>query len=416
MRRWLGLTAALVLTLAVVGCSSDDDNTATEGTDETSAPPAGDTEATEGTEAGGDPAALPDGYEGYQSEVYADDVNWLCRPGKADDVCAAVALDTTVVEADGTAEVETFVPAEDPPVDCFYVYPTISADPSANSDLVPGPEERLIVASQAARLAEVCRVYAPMYRQNTLGSMTGAIQSDLTREERGAIAYGDVADAWKQYMANDNDGRGVVLIGHSQGSGMLNQLIAEEIDEEPLLRDRLLSAMLIGTSVAVPEGEDVGGDFQNVPLCRSADQVGCVITYASFRDTSPPPEDTFFGLVRDGAEGMAGCTNPAALGGGSGALSPYFLSSEAAYADPAANEAITTEFIAFPDFLTAECVERDGVSYLEVHVDADPSDPRADDIGGDLTPQWGLHAADINLAMGNLIELIKSQTSAYSEG
>jgi hypothetical protein len=414
MPRVLGVIAALLLTAALgAGCSSDDDSTSTEGADATSAPPAGDTEATEpGGE--GEGAALPPGYEGYQSEIYADDANWLCKPGKADDVCAGASLDTTVVKADGTAEVETFTPATDPPIDCFYVYPTISADQSANSDLVPGPEERLIVTTQAARLSEVCRLYAPMYRQNTLGSMTGAITSDLSREDRGAIAYGDVADAWKQYMANENDGRGVVLIGHSQGSGMLNQLIAEEIDDEPLLRDQLLSGMLIGTSVAVPKGEDVGGDYQNVPLCRRADQVGCVITYATFRDTSPPPADTFFGVVREG-DGVAGCTNPAALEGGSGVLSPYLVSNEPAYADPAANEAITTAFISLPDFVTAECVERDGVNYLEVHVEADPADPRADDIGGDLTPQWGLHAADINLAMGNLIDIIRTQTAAYTE-
>src|SRR5690606_9130171 len=201
--------------------------------------------------------------------LYADDANWLCRPGMAGNVCTETDLDATVVEADGTTTVEPFEPAEDPPVDCFYVYPTISADPTANSDLVAGPEEKGIVAGQAARLGEVCRVFAPMYRQNTLASMMGTVDSDLSREERGAIAYDDVVDAWKHYLANDNDGRGVILVGHSQGSGLLARLLAEEVDDEPALREKLVSAMLIGSSVTVPEGEVVGGTFENIPLCEA---------------------------------------------------------------------------------------------------------------------------------------------------
>jgi hypothetical protein len=359
-------------------------------------------------------AALPADYEGYASELYADEANWLCKPGKAGDVCTETNLDATVVEADGTTEVETHTPADDPPIDCFYVYPTISADPTANSDLVAGPEEKGIVAGQAARLNEVCRVYAPMYRQNTLASMMGAVDDGSSREERGAIAYADVADAWKHYMANENDGRGVVLIGHSQGTGMLRQLMEEEIDDEPALRDKLVSAMLIGSTVNVPQGEDVGGDFENIPLCRSADQTGCIITYASFRSTSPPPDNSYFGRA-EGEGNVAGCTNPAALGGGSGALDPYFLSNEPAFADPTRDEAeVTTDFVSLPGLISAECVERDGFSYLEVTVDADPSDPRADDIGGDLTPEWGLHAVDIHLAMGNLVDIARTQAEAYT--
>lgn len=410
MRRAIaGLLLGVALATAVAACSDDD------GTTEAGTTQPGDG----GGSAGGNTSttvALPADYEGYTSELYADDANWLCKPGKQGDLCTETDLDATVVQADGTTEVETFTPADDPPVDCFYVYPTISADPSPNSDLVPGPEERGITAGQAARLGEVCRVFAPMYRQNTLASMMGAVESDLSREERAEIAYADVLDAWKHYIANENDGRGVILIGHSQGTGMLRQLIAEEIDDEPALRDRLVSAMLIGLTVAVPPGEDVGGDFDNVPLCRAADQTGCVITYASFRSTSPPPPNSFFGRAED--EGMvAGCTNPAALGGGSGELKPYFLSNEPAFADPARNAAeVTTDYVSLPGLLTAECVERDGFSYLEITVNSDPADPRADDIGGDLTPEWGLHAVDVHAAMGNLVEIARAQAEAYTAG
>jgi hypothetical protein len=83
-------------------------------------------------------------------------------------------------------------------------------------------------------------------------------------------------------VAHDNKGRGVVLVGHSQGSGILTQLIRREIDGKPI-QSRIVSALLLGTSLPVPSGKDGGGAFQHLPLCRSAQQTGCVITYASFR-------------------------------------------------------------------------------------------------------------------------------------
>ncbi|MGK3844998.1 DUF3089 domain-containing protein, partial [Enterococcus faecium] len=76
----------------------------------------------------------------------------------------------------------------------------------------------------------------------------------------------------------------------------LKQLIAEEIDGKPAQK-LLISAMLMGTNVAVPAGKDVGGDFKAVPLCRKADQTGCLVSYVTFRRDAPPPETSRFGLV-----------------------------------------------------------------------------------------------------------------------
>ena len=69
---------------------------------------------------------------------------------------------------------------------------------------------------------------------------------------------------------------------------MLRQLIRSEIDGQRV-QERLISAMLLGTNLAVPKGKDVGGAFQHVPLCHAASQTGCVIAYASFRANVPPP-------------------------------------------------------------------------------------------------------------------------------
>ena len=80
-------------------------------------------------------------YAGYTSEQYTGDTNWLCRPGKVDTPCDNN-LDVTVIDPDGTTTVKPFTKAADPPIDCFYVYPTISGDPRPNSDLNAGDAER----------------------------------------------------------------------------------------------------------------------------------------------------------------------------------------------------------------------------------------------------------------------------------
>jgi hypothetical protein len=215
----------------------------------------------------------------------------------------------------------------------------------------------------------------------------------------------------------------VILIGHSQGAGHLTALVRDEIDPSPELRSRLVSAILLGTSLQVPVGGDVGGDFQHVPLCRSALQTGCAISYASFRADAPPPANSLFGKSR--APGLqAACTNPASLGGGKGALEAYlptdgkslsiFPSRDVDWLDPALGVDITTPFVTLPGFFTAECKVENGFSYLSIDIHGDPSDPRIDDIvGADITPEWGLHLVDANAAMGNLVDIAEHEARAY---
>lgn len=416
-------SALVVLALLVTACSGSDDGAGDAEPTTTSSSP----ESTTLDE----PLPVPARYEGNRSEVYADPANWVCRPD-LDDVCDG-GLDATVVDADGTVTEQTWSADPDAPIDCFYVYPTISTDPEEISDRVPGDAERFVTLNQAARLGEVCRVFAPVYRQRTLAGLSGALAGSglTTTTVAGELTPGesDVRDAFAHYMANDNDGRGVVLIGHSQGASVLRGLIRDEIDGDDEVRDRLVAAYLAGSALSVPEGEDVGGEFSNVALCRSEDQVGCAVSWASFRSDAPPPADSLFGRPRTG-DGVAACNSPASLSGGSAELHSYFPSSASASiitppgdggTDAASETAgwvtgvgITTPFVTTPGLVRGECVERDGFHYLAVEVLGDPADPRADDIPGDLTPQWGLHLQDVNLVMGDIIELVGSQSVAWA--
>src|SRR5205085_9811710 len=290
------------------------------------------------------------------------------------------------VAANGKLTRETWKANPQAPVDCFYVYPTVSNDPTPNSDMTAGPEEQNVIRQQFARFGSVCRVYAPLYRQVTLTALRAALTGKPLAADR-ELVYNDVADAWKYYLEHDNQGRGVVLIGHSQGSGVLTRLIRSEIDGKPA-QERLISAMLLGTNLPVPRGKDVGGAFQHVPLCQSASQSGCVIGYASFRASVPPPANTRFGRVQ--GEGMAAaCVNPAALGGGSGELHAYLTASASGIvptADPkpwvTPPQPVTTPFVSVPGLLTAECVANEKGSYLAVTVHDDPAHPRVNDIAG----------------------------------
>ena len=335
-------------------------------------------------------------------------------------------LATTVVSSDGTFTAEAGAAANpQAPVDCFYVYPTVSTDPTDNSDLSPDPAELNVIRQQFARFGSKCRPYAPLYRQVTLAGLRRMIAGGgggaaLSR----GVQYDDVRDAWRHYLEHDNRGRGVVLVGHSQGSYILAELIRQEIDGKPV-QSRLVSAVLLGATLAVPRGQDVGGTFQHVPLCRAASQAGCLIAYTSFRSTVPPPANTRFGKVAD--PGMvAACTNPAALGGGSGALRAYLssdgrtivgLSPAPPWVVPA--RPVNTPWVSVPELLTARCTSNEHATFLEVTVNGNPLDARTDDISGDLVTagrvatDWGLHLIDVNLAMGNLVEIVGQQAKAW---
>lgn len=89
---------------------------------------------------------------------YTKDAAWLCRPGRSD--ACDVDLTTTVVAAGGARTREPFRPHPNPPVDCFYVYPTVSTDPGVNSDLTADAAERNVAAQQFARFRAVCRPFA----------------------------------------------------------------------------------------------------------------------------------------------------------------------------------------------------------------------------------------------------------------
>ena len=236
---------------------------------------------------------------------------WLCKPGLANNPCTPNLRTTVLSPTETRLATVGFQRARRPRYDCFYVYPTVSSQPGLQADKSIDPELRSIALYQAARYSAGCRVYAPVYRQLTLSGIRNPATTDADRER----AYSDVREAWRTYLRRHNHGRGVVLIGHSQGTYMLRELVKREIDPVRRARRRLISAVLLGGNVTVARGRDRGGDFRNVRACRSAGQVGCVVAFSAFNE--PVPAETIFGRAEsDRLEVL--CTNPAALEGGVG--------------------------------------------------------------------------------------------------
>lgn len=291
--------------------------------------------------------------------------------------------------------------------------PTVSDQRTTLASLRIDPEQRSVALYQVARYSQECRVYAPMYRQLTLAGLSGT--SSLEDPALvGRAGYGDVLQAWRTYLRRDNHGRGAVMIGHSQGSLVLEKLIAEQIDPKPSVRRRLVSAILLGGNVTVRRGADAGGSFRRIPACRSARQTGCVIAFSTFDGTVPA--DALFG--RTSAPGRRVlCTNPAALGGGSGRLETIFPSAPFAPGTTiAAGISLlglplphpATPWVGIRGAFSARCSAAGGANVLQLSArGAAPTLKPSPDAG------WGLHLADANLALGNLVEVVGTQTRAW---
>jgi hypothetical protein len=346
---------------------------------------------------------------------------WLCRPGPAADPCNG-SLSTTVFTSYGGAGAVAEPKRGKRAIDCFYVYPTVSDQLGPNADLSISPEVRSIALYQVARYAQVCRVFAPVYRQLTVPSLyNGSITTAAARK-----AYGDVLAAWKEYLAKDNHGRGVVLIGHSQGAGHLQELIRTRVDGKPIAR-RLVSAILLGGNVTVRKRRDTGGIFKHIRACRSRTQLGCVVAFSTFNAT--PPADSQFGRggsrfgklfhQPSGPRYEVLCTNPGDLAGNRSVAfrsivpeQPYAPGTLIAagisilgFAVPPAS----TTYVEGHGLFTGRCARAGGANVLLVQsANGTPVlNPSPD-------PTWGLHLLDANIAQGDLVSLVASEAARYA--
>jgi hypothetical protein len=185
--------------------------------------------------------------------------------------------------------------------------------------------------------------------------------------------------------------------------------------------------VLLGGDVTVRRGSDRGGVFRRIRLCRRAGQLSCVLAFSTFNET--PPDPSLFGrganrrvaefLRLPGASKLeTACTNPAALGSRRSApLTPVVPSEPFAPGTLiAAGIAVlglpwptaSTTFIQSRGGFTGHCSRAGGAHVLRI-----ASAPGTPVPNPSPTPEWGLHLIDVNIAQGDLLNVVRRQIRVH---
>jgi hypothetical protein len=344
-------------------------------------------------------------FTGYTSARYRDPRWWLCLPGRAD-ACGADLEATDVLPDRTRVEVRDHAAPGREDVDCFYVYPTVDLRlwPASHTDFSDLGAMTRIATDQVARFRYACRVFAPLYRQTTIGTY---LQSADNRRPYREVAVSDVVDAFLHYMGQYNGGRKIVLVGHSQGSEMVVELLQRFFDADPAMREKLLLAMPIGWPLDVQPGQATGGTFAHIPECTQRGETGCVVTFRTFADGEKV--NVGKGMPPPGRESM--CVSPAELAHGASRFTRAFFPTSG-------TDGIRTPFVLVRDFYQARCVDSPGgLRYLAVSVASRPGDLRESpvDMGFFVFHgRYGYHVLDMQFAQGDLVDLVAERAAALA--
>ena len=163
--------------------------------------------------------------------------------------------------------------------DVFYVYPTLNTaktDRRWNVPLDDETQQKKVLETalpfQGSAFAEAGRFYAPYYRSAHLRSY---YVKDPKGKEALEFAYADVRAAFLYYLEHYNNGRPIILAGHSQGSTHCGLLLQEFFDGKPL-QSQLIAAYLPGIGIKATE-------LKNIPVLTSPAQTGGYVAWNTFK-------------------------------------------------------------------------------------------------------------------------------------
>ena len=204
---------------------------------------------------------------------YSQVQSWAALPDHED--AADVVPNADVQDRQSTAE-----------VDVFFVHPTTffgtagwnqALDDTSTNQLT----DMFVLRSQASVFNGCCKIYAPRYRQATIFSFMDNSGSGKSALE---LAYQDVERAFDYFIEHYNQGRPFILASHSQGSVHLRMLLEKRITGTPL-RERLVASYPIGFGI---DREEMAKAVPDVPVCESAEQIGCVVTWNAVGPKAQP--------------------------------------------------------------------------------------------------------------------------------
>ncbi|WP_052334008.1 DUF3089 domain-containing protein [Neolewinella persica] len=171
--------------------------------------------------------------------------------------------------------------------DVFYLHPTIyfktrKDNEFWNADLndrkLNTSVDEAAMLNHASIFNAAGRVFAPRYRQAHIK----VFYPEGRTVSRQALdtAYTDVLAAFDHYLATWNQGRPIIIASHSQGTTHAKRLIADRFDGKSL-RSQLVAAYLVGMPVSADA-------YQTIPVCESATQTGCFVSWRTYRDDFKP--------------------------------------------------------------------------------------------------------------------------------
>ena len=230
-----------------------------------------------------------------------------------------------------------------------------------------------------------------------------------------SFAFSDVDAAFEVYLRKYNQGRPIVLLGHSQGAEMVARLVKKYFDGDAAMRAKLVVALPIGSEVEAPKGRVVGGTFANVPACTRAGETGCAIAYRTY--AAGDPVDPGRAAPSPGEESL--CVSPADVA--TNATRPlsraYFFLTDCLRRRMHGVDGVTTPFVMLRDFYAARCVDGPaGYRHLEVSIAKAPGDARESPVDFDHLPlkkQLGLHVLDYQLPQGDLVDDVAQRVAAW---
>lgn len=176
--------------------------------------------------------------------------------------------------------------SEYPQVDVFFVHPTtytsyrgkIYWNADINDEKLNLKTDKSSILFQSTIFNENARVFAPRYRQTH-------IKAFFTKDIKNAnkafdLAYSDVKAAFEQYMKYENNGRPIIIAGHSQGMKHAAHLLLDFFDGKPL-QQKLVAAYIIG----LPLTADY---FKNIKPCESPEDLNCVCSWRTYKSGKYP--------------------------------------------------------------------------------------------------------------------------------
>ncbi|MHB8895013.1 MAG: DUF3089 domain-containing protein [Candidatus Geothermincolia bacterium] len=196
-----------------------------------------------------------------QTPDYANKANWLALPSSS---------------------------AAKKKVDVFFLYPTVYEQSSASAPMVcdiNNPQMQSGAKAAFSRTATtfetVADIYAPYYQQAAITVLTLPLEQQQSIV--GGVPTSDAIAAFDYYIKHYNKGRSYILAGHSQGSNIIINLMADYMKKNPSVYKRMIAAYVPGYSITPQYLEQ----NKELKFAEGPDDTGVIVSYNT---TSPSPQ------------------------------------------------------------------------------------------------------------------------------